>query len=119
MAVEENRGLSARSAKVLRLIARGSTYEQILSLCPGMTYLDIFAAAREALDAADSSGYPESASEDREARAYERWNAAEVAELAQLTAGGESVESVAARLRRQQDAVRARMLKLNLIEGGM
>jgi hypothetical protein len=32
------------------MIAAGSSYEQILSACPHLTYLDIFNAACEALD---------------------------------------------------------------------
>ncbi len=117
---EERRGLSARATTVLRLIAQGRSYEQILALHPEMTYLDIFSAAQEALEMTTppSGSYAGRGHEVREARphAYERWSAAEDAELAQLLAGGESVEDVAARLRRRPDAVRARMIKLNLVE---
>ena len=105
---------------MLRLISQGRTYEQILSLHPEMTYLDIFAAAQEALEAAGprAGRTTETASElrDPRPRTYGQWSAAEDAELAQLLAGGESVESVAARLRRRPDAVRARMIRLNLVE---
>lgn len=47
-----NERLSARSAKVLRRIAEGHGYEQILALNPGLTYGDIYDAAREALEVA-------------------------------------------------------------------
>ena len=120
--MEERRGLSARAAAVLRLISQGRSYEQILSLHPEMTYLDIFSAAQEALEATTpSGGYPaERGYKVRETpappRAYGQWSAAEDAELAQLLASGESVEGVAARLRRRPDAVRARMIRLNLVE---
>ena len=105
---------------MLRLISQGRTYEQILSLHPEMTYLDIFSAAREALEATAPTGgtRAEEGYEVRETRPRpsEPWSAAEDAELAQLLAGGENVEEVAARLRRRPDAVRARMIRLNLIE---
>ena len=115
--VEERRGLSARATAVLRLISQGRTYEQILSLHPEMTYLDIFSAAQEALDAAPTGGTrAKEGYEVREPRPSEPWSVAEDAELAQLLAGGENVEEVAARLRRRPDAVRARMIRLNLIE---
>ncbi len=118
--VEQHRGLSARATAVLRLISQGRTYEQILSLHPEMTYLDIFTAAQEALEVAEPGPGRTAgrASEVRDPRsqAYGQWSAAEDAELAQLLAGGESVESVAARLRRRPDAVRARMIRLNLVE---
>lgn len=105
---------------MLRLISQGRTYEQILSLHPEMTYLDIFSAAREALEVSAQPGVPpaERGYELREPRPQpsEPWSDAEDAELAQLLAGGENVEEVAARLRRRPDAVRARMIRLNLIE---
>ena len=108
---------------MLRLISQGRSYEQILSLRPEMTYLDIFSAAKEALEATapTTGGDPAKIGyEVREAptppRAHGQWSAAEDAELAQLLAGGEGVEAVAARLRRRPDAVRARMIRLNLVE---
>ncbi len=78
--------------------------------------MDIFAAAQEALEAAEPGAGRASEVRDPRSQAYGQWSAAEDAELAQLLAGGESVESVAARLRRRPDAVRARMIRLNLVE---
>jgi hypothetical protein len=49
---QESGKLSPQSALVLRRIAEGRTYEQILKLHPELTYPDIFAAAHEALEAA-------------------------------------------------------------------
>lgn len=50
--------LSETATTVLRLIAAGRSYDQILQQHPELTYFDVFAAAREALDvhepAADS-----------------------------------------------------------------
>ena len=118
--MEKRRGLSARATSVLRLISQGRTYEQILSLHPEMTYLDIFSVAREALEtmAPTDGARAKGAYTVREPRPRpsEPWSVAEDAELAQLLAGGENVEGVAARLRRRPDAVRARMIRLNLIE---
>lgn len=113
--MEERGGLSARSALVLRLISEGRTYEQILSLHPELTYLHIFAAAREALEALDAAVGPPAGTR-KPSGVYGGWSAAEDDGLAQLIAGGESVESAAAHLRRHPDAVRARMMKLNLVE---
>ena len=47
---ERGVGLSERSATILGLIAEGRSYDQILHQQPDVTYFDIFAAAREALD---------------------------------------------------------------------
>ena len=41
--------LTDRSATILRLVAGGRSYDQILGRHPDLTYLDIFGAAREAL----------------------------------------------------------------------
>ena len=42
--------LSEQSTTILGLIAEGRSYEQILQRHPTLTYFDVFAAAREALD---------------------------------------------------------------------
>lgn len=115
--------LSARSSEVLRLIAEGRSYEQILSLRPGLSYLDIFGAAREALEVATRAGgdQAEGVTRVRKAhhRAYEKWSTQEDMELTRLVASGESVEEISASLRRQPEAIRARMLRLNLVENGI
>lgn len=119
----ENRDFSARSVEVLRLISEGRSYEQILSLHPELSYLDIFAAAREALDVVARASEDQSSrmSDIREAhpRAYEKWSTEEDMELTRLVAGGEGVEEISARLRRQPGAIRARMMRLNLVESGI
>ncbi len=120
---EESTNLSRRSVEVLRLISRGRTYEQMLSLHPEMTYLDIFRAAEEALEMSEptertESGYTERSAKIRQkhAHAYENWSPSEDAELARLTAMGESAEEIAGRLRRNPGAIRSRMTRLNLSE---
>jgi hypothetical protein len=41
--------LSPQARRILEKIAAGKSYDQILAADPGLSYLDIFAAAREAL----------------------------------------------------------------------
>lgn len=114
---EQRQSLSRRSTEVLRLISQGRTYEQILSIHPEMTYLDIFHAAQEALEATApvAGGYSERSARMREdtSGSYEKWSPSEDAELARLVAMGESVEAIASRLGRQTSAIRSRMMKLN------
>jgi hypothetical protein len=119
-----NLGLSERATKVLEMIAAGSTYDQFLSAFPDLTYLDIFDAAREALDlsvaaAEDSTPKPAySVAEIRTRcpRACERWSEADDALLGKLARSGTSVARIANRLQRQRSAIRSRILKLDLIE---
>lgn len=47
---ERDDGLSEQAMTILGLIAEGRSYDQILQRHPALTYFDIFAAAREALD---------------------------------------------------------------------
>src|SRR6185436_7407995 len=42
--------LSERARRILGLIAEGHSYDQILQQHPELTYFDVFAAAREALE---------------------------------------------------------------------
>ena len=112
--------LSSTSVAVLELISEGRTYEQVLALNPELTYLDIFRAAREALEVAGEvpSAYEERLARIREVypRAYERWTDEEDAKLAQLVQSGRSVEEIAGQLQRQPSAIRSRVLKRNLAE---
>lgn len=123
MTGEEHMGLSARSVEVLRLIAQGRSYEQILSLNPGLSYLDIFGAAREALEVAAQTGEASAERMDdirkTHPRAYEKWSTEEDMELTRLVAGGAGIEEISTHLQRQPGAIRARMMKLNLVEGGI
>jgi DNA-binding NarL/FixJ family response regulator len=111
--------LGPRSVAVLKLIAEGHTYEQILSLHPDLTYLNIFDAAREALEVTGAvrSAHEERIAEIRKAhpRAYEPWTDEEDATLAQLVRSGQSIEEIATKLQRQPSAVRGRMRKRSLV----
>jgi hypothetical protein len=108
--------LSAQSALVLEMIAKGHTYEQILSQYPDLTYPDIFRAAQEALDATETvpSSYQQRVARIRTTypRAYETWTQEEEATLAELARSGVSVDEMARQLQRQPGAIRSRMVKL-------
>lgn len=111
--------ISEDSVKVLEMIAAGSAYDQILAAYPDLTYLDIFRAAQEALDALAKNdqksvdgldlirtSYP---------RAYEKWSAAEERELHEYIRAGLTVARIAGRLQRQRSAIRSRIIRLNLV----
>jgi DNA-binding NarL/FixJ family response regulator len=119
MMVKEHKTLSAQSVTVLKLIAEGRSYEQILTLQPDLTYRDIFDAAREALEATGEvlSDYQERMAEIRRdhPRAYEPWTHEEDATLVRLAQVGRTVDEIAAQLQRQPSAIRGRMQKRNLI----
>ncbi len=119
MAKKKEQELSSQSIAVLKLIADGRSYGQILALCPDLTYLDIFRAAEEALQMAGAvmSPYEERMAEIRSThrRAYEPWSEEEEATLAEFVRSGKSVEEIAAELQRQPGAIRRRMRKHNLV----
>ena len=113
--------LSPESVAILNCIAKGHTYEQILALHPDFTYLDIFDAAREALelDEQTSVTYEQRLAQIREAypRAYEKWSYEEDAELERLVRSGRPIADIAGQLERQPSAIRNRIAKRNLGEG--
>ena len=110
--------LSAQSATVLKLIAEGHSYEQILALQPDLTYRSIFDAAHEALEVAGTTrvDYQERMDKIRRdhPRAYEPWTDEEDASLVRLAQAGRTVDEIAAQLQRQPGAIRSRMQKRNL-----
>lgn len=111
--------LSGNARNILKLIAEGRSYEQILRSNDELTYLDIFKAASEALrlDEPGGSDYHRRLSEIRNChpRAYERWTLEEDAQLAELFEAGTETHSIADNLQRQQSAVLNRLRKLDLI----
>ena len=110
-------GLNKKSSAILAMIARGYRYEQILDSDPELTYVDIFDAAREALELLGRNGGSASAHVDVRAkhpRAYQKWASDEDARLAQLVQSGRSVQEIADLLQRQPSAIRSRMNKLGL-----
>jgi hypothetical protein len=108
--------LSATSTAVLKLIAEGYTYEQILSSHPALTYLHIFEAAREALDVAGGMehNYDRRLAEIRRVspRAYQPWTVEEDAQLVALVQAGQSVDRIAEHLQRQPSAINSRIVRL-------
>jgi DNA-binding NarL/FixJ family response regulator len=116
----ENSVLSSKSVAVLKLIADGHSYEQILAAYPTLTYPDIFGAAQEALAL---SGEVSTAHQLRMARirakhprAYEKWSEEEDQQLQQLVQAGVRAKDIAAQLQRQPSAIRSRIEKLGLAE---
>lgn len=120
---------STQAVVILTAIAKGHTYEQILATDRSLTYLDIFAAANEALvlakrpiraNAAGSSTVPvtirQLIEEHRRVhpRAYEPWNDEEEARLIESVRTGHGIEDIAATFQRRPSAIRRRMDKLQL-----
>lgn len=113
--------LSASAVNVLEMIAAGSTYEQILAAFPDLTYVDIFESAQEAVDLLATSNLPRPAytveeKRARHARAYEKWTDAEDESLRRMIRAGATVAQCAGRLQRNRGGIRARIVKLNLID---
>src|SRR5688572_1177695 len=104
----EQQRLSAKSVAVLTLIAEGHSYGQIVDGHSGISYLDIFAAAEEALRLNETeSDYHERIREvkRRYPRAYEKWTPQEDAELSSLHRSGRSQSQLAEHFRRQPSAI--------------
>jgi DNA-binding CsgD family transcriptional regulator len=110
--------LTEKSALVLGMIAEGHSYSQIVDGNSGLSYLDIFAAAEEALRLCESqSDYHARMVEikERYPRAYERWSEDDDRRLAALFGDGNSAATIGRQLGRQPSAIRSRLAKLNLV----
>jgi len=111
--------LSEKARRILALIADGHSYAQIVDGQPDMSYLDIFSAADEALNATESPSEGRArmaAIKARHPRAYERWESEEDDRLRRLIAAGEAIESIGGQLGRQPSAIRSHIAKLGLDE---
>jgi hypothetical protein len=112
--------ISASSIAVLEMIAAGSSYGQILSAHPSLTYLDIFHAAQECLDALVMSNQKPTQVQDvtrtRYPRAYEKRSEAEEQRLHEFVRSGLTVARIASRLQRQRSAIRSRIVRLGLVD---
>lgn len=109
--------LSVKTRAVLGLIAEGHGYAQIVDAHPGLTYLDIFAAAEEALRLDEApSDYERRMAEikRRHPRAYTPWSPEEDRELDAMFRRGEIAAAMAVHLGRQPSAIRSRLAKLGL-----
>lgn len=112
----ESRRLSPKSIAVLRLIADGQSYAQIVD-GHSLTYLDIFEAAREALELDEMpSDYHErvAAIRSRYPMAYQSWSAEDDEQLRAMHAAGESIDAMAEEFQRQPSAIRSRLSKFGL-----
>lgn len=112
--------LSEKSRRILELISDGHSYEQILSMHPDFTYLDIFAAAQDALelDGSTKSSYQDrlDAVKQEHPNAYEPWTDRQEEVLKQMHKGGAPVKAIASALNRQPGAISSRIRKLGLGE---
>lgn len=114
--------LSDKSRKILKLIASGYTYNQIIALHPTYTYKDIFGAAQEAIDLVSSK---ESISahdaciqkiKQQYPNAYEPWDEKQENVLIQMFKCGAPIHAIASALKRQPGAISSRIRKLGLPE---
>ena len=107
--------LSETSITVLRLIADGKSYAQIVDGQMDISYKDIFTASEEALNLLDSvPNYHERQATIKKQfpRAYELWETDEDDELANLHDMGKPVSEISAHFGRQPSAIRSRLAKL-------
>jgi hypothetical protein len=95
--------LSSRAEAILEMIARGYSYERILAEHKELTYLDLFAAAREVLDVIKTDP-------------GKKWDEAEDKRLAELFRAGEPVARIAELLERREFAIQARLVKSGLLK---
>ncbi|MFA4987769.1 MAG: hypothetical protein WC712_14410 [Candidatus Brocadiia bacterium] len=111
----KTQSLSDKSRKILSLIAAGCSYDQIVNGQSDITYLDIFQAAKEALQLNEPvSNYQDRLAQIkvRHHRAYAPWAKADDAELVAMQARGQGVQEMATHFQRQPSAIRARLAKL-------
>lgn len=116
--------LTPKSLQVLKLIAAGHSYAQIVDSHPELNYHDIFFAAEEAVWLDEKLGSEPAArpsgissmekAKQNHPRAYAPWSEDEDTELKTLHAAGRSTQEVADKLQRQPGAIRSRLVKLGL-----
>lgn len=112
----ETGGLSDKSRAILGMIAEGFSYAQIVD-GHGFTYLEIAAAAKEALRLSGQPGDYQKRLADIRAkhpRAYEPWSEQEDAELKAMFSSGEKHRAMADHFKRQSSAIQSRLRKLGL-----
>ncbi|MEM9951375.1 MAG: hypothetical protein AAF846_07240 [Chloroflexota bacterium] len=85
-----DKNLSIKAKRILKLITTGHSYEQIISINPQYTYLDIFNAAKEAVELLtdEHEMTPHEARlakiKEKHPRAYESWEKDEEQKLIEL-----------------------------------
>lgn len=96
------------------------SYSQIVEGNPGLSYLDVFAAAKEALDilsATDRPAYTVEAKRQTYPNAYSPWSKQDDERLKTLVAKGESVARLAEAFGRQPSAIQSRIAKITGPDG--
>lgn len=110
--------LNPKSAAILELIAQGHSYDQILARQPDLTYPDIFAAAREALNVIENLSLPNTHVSARtvipDTRPAKAWSAEDDARLASLSKQGRSLTAIASQLQRQPNEIRDHLKTLHI-----
>ncbi len=108
--------LSAKTLAVMQLIAKGHSYEQIVSSHPDLTYRDIFDGAAEVVAASRETSRDHMAQlKQRHRRAYEAWTDEEEEQLRRLIDDGHTIARIAGRLERNRGAIRSRIVRLGLV----
>lgn len=116
----ESMRLTEKSRDILIQIGRGKSYAQIVDGTAGLTYLDVFRAAEEAIQVIDGletpTSYEQRLAEIKSAfpRAYEKWSSGEDADLISRHSEGHSVKSLSSHFQRQPSAIRSRLNRLGL-----
>ena len=107
--------LTPKTVRVLGMIAEGHSYSQIVEGGHDLTYRDVFSAADEALKLGESPLATDSGmarAKRRHARAYEKRDAEEDAELLALHKDGQTTHEMGMHFGRQASAIRSRLKKL-------
>ncbi len=133
------RDTGVKITDVLEMVARGFSYYQILLTDPRLTLADIMVTAKVArelinhfvtanntiivegsIEVIASGGRIQNLSKIREEhpRAFEKWSKSEEEQLVQLFHSGKSVTEIADIHKRKRGAIRTRLKKLGLIDGG-
>ena len=91
--------LSEAHRQILELLAAGHSYEQVLASNPKLTFQDLAAAARSALEGIGSGGggttYSLEEIRKHYPNAYQPWTAAEEARLLEMLESGGSFKAIA------------------------
>lgn len=113
-----NTSLSVKSKRILKLISTGHSYEQIIAINPTYTYVEIFNAAKEAVelltDDEEMTPHETRIARIREKypRAYESWQKEEEQRLIELHLANKTIDEIGNTLQRQPGAIRSRLDKL-------
>jgi hypothetical protein len=99
------------------MLGEGKSYEQVLGSHPEWTYLDIFAAAREAVAANGPVMHREviRGRGNRHRRTKLPWAEGEEAQLRGMVMAKETVARIAGRLGRERGAIRQKILELKIM----